>query len=563
MAPSSARLLAAIAAEGTRLAATRPPEEALAEAATVVYRSLAGRLDGCSVAELAELGATHERLLESTPFWDGTALQLRDGSAGRRKAGAWFTPPALAEHLLDLALEPTLDELDDPLGVRVLDPACGAGLFLLLAARRIARRCSLSPRDPSVLRCLYGVDRDPAVVELARSCLGGGQLQVGDAMLDELPEVDVVVGNPPFLNRLERRSALAAETVTRLNDRMPGVLGPYTDVSAVFLARAVDWVRPGGRIGLVQPQSVLAARDAAGVRRHVSRTCALEALWASDEPVFTANVLTCAPVLRRGGVQGPVRRTHGPAFTGLLPASSSLSAEWGPLLAAGLGVPEVRLGGSGVIGDEAECAADFRDEYYGLEPYVHEAASGPGVPLVTTGLVDPAVCLWGERPTRFCKRSWQAPVVDVGSILEPRLAAWAARRLVPKVLVGTQGRVVEAVVDEHGTWLPSVPTISVVAPGEMLWHLLAVLLAPPVAAYAAATFAGTALTMHRIKLSARQVAALPLPPAGPLWDEAAASAEAAQRDPADRRRHLERVGALMSEAYGADEAVLSWWLQRL
>ena len=129
----------------------------------------------------------------------------------------------------------------------------------------------------------------------------------------------MVVGNPPFLNQLERLTAHRPGVAARLNELSRGVLRPYTDVSAVFLQRATGWVRPGGRVALVQPQSLLAARDAAGVRADVTSTSSLDVLWASDLPVFDAHVLTCAPVLRRGGQQGAVRRFHGPGFEELAP----------------------------------------------------------------------------------------------------------------------------------------------------------------------------------------------------------------------------------------------------
>jgi hypothetical protein len=150
-------------------------------------------------------------------------------------------------------------------------------------------------------------------------------------------------------------------------------------------------------------------------------------------------------------------------------------------------------------------------------------------------------------------------VVDVDSLAaaSSRLGAWAAARLVPKVLVAGQGRVIEAVVDERGEWLPSVPVVSVVPhQAADLWRLLAVLLAPPVVAHAAARYLGTGLTPGSVKVSARQLAALPLPPDEQAW---AAAADLA------RDGRLPEAGTVMTDAYGIDPAdgVLGWWLGRL
>lgn len=499
----------------------------------------------------------------------------------RRAAGAYFTPQALIDHLLDEALEPALDEASDPGDVAVCDPACGSGLFLVAAAGRFLRRGV--PAEHVLRHCVHGVDRDPAAVELARVCLwlacgsyGDPSAQpdvpllVRDALLDTdwVRPFDVVVGNPPFLNRLERRTAPRMEEARRLEETSGGVVRPYTDVSAVFLHRALSWVRPGGRVALVQPQSVLSARDAAGVRAEVSRTCSLESLWAADRPVFDAGVLTCAVVLRREAEQGKVARSQGPRCEPLSPVDpGDLAGTWSHLVAGALGVPSVQMSTAGrTVGDVADCTADFRDQYYGLAPHVREAADCPGgVPLVTTGLVDPALNLWGTRPTRFLKRRWEAPVIDLGSLeSDERLTRWARARLVPKIVVGNQGRIVEAVADCEGRWLPSVPAITV-APREVPpWHLLAALLAPPVSAHAAATYAGSGLTMHAIKLSARQVASLPLPTDAEAWDEGASLARLAQQQPGRRSEHLTALGRAMCSAYGvAPDEVLPWWLERL
>ncbi len=117
------------------------------------------------------------------------------------------------------------------------------------------------------------------------------------------------------------------------------------------------------------------------------------------------------------------------------------------------------LATDGTVGDRARCNLNFRDEYYGLIPAVSDAGCGP--PLVTSGLIDPGQCHWGQRPVRFAKREFSAPRVDVGR-LDARMRAWARRKLVPKVLVANQTRIVEAVADPCGAWLPGVPVTSVV-----------------------------------------------------------------------------------------------------
>ena len=514
------------------------------------------------MSDLLALGDLHQRLL---------------ASEDRRAVGAWFTPWPLVEHLLDLALDPVAQGGGE---VRLLDPACGGGVFLAAAARRLLGRHPVDPVD-LVARCLHGVDLDPDAVELTRvvlwlellpwldpaAPLPDLSVHVGDALDDAAPRAssyDVVVGNPPFLNQLERATAQERSAAERVRREDPGLLGPYTDLSAVFLVRAARWVAPGGRVALVQPSSLLAARDAAGIRARLAETCVLESLWSSEGRAFDASVHTCAPVLRRRVAdepQGEVARWVGvPARPSEGVPPGDLSRSWGHLVAASLGVPPLAWSTRGVLGDVADCTADFRDQYYGLAGAVEEAGpAGPGpwrVRLVTSGLVDPGRCDWGDRPTRFLKQAWEAPVV-VLERLPDDLVAWARARLVPKVLVGTQGRVVEAVADPDGAWLPSVPVVSVVPRDGRLWHLLAVLLAPPVSVHAATTYAGAAMSPTSVKLSARQVGAIPLPVREDLWDEAAEVLSRGQES------GLVEAARLMCGAYEVEEGpVLEWWLAR-
>jgi SAM-dependent methyltransferase len=479
------------------------------------------------------LGPVHESLL-----------------AGRKVSGSFYTPGWLVDRLLDEALVPLLRRGER---VRVLDPACGTGAFLVPAAQRIAAVTGLPMAE--AVRCVEGVDLDPVAVDIARFLLWleaprvpvaelESRVRVGDGLLLEAdPAYDVVVGNPPFLNQLR--------TATTRPARIDGV-GAYTDTSAVFLLRSAALVREGGRVGLVQPLSVLAARDAAPVRDQLAAEGSVVSLWASDRPAFPGTpVLTCAPVWERGRAGG-------------------VGADWSVLAAPSFGIPAVSLPEEyGVVGDLGPCTADFRDQFYGLVPFVRDSSGvvGPDqAALVTTGLIEPAECRWGRESTRFAKQRFAAPVVDLAALrAEGSLSSWAASRLVPKVLVATQGAVLEGVVDVSGGWLPSVPTLACMPAPDRLWHVLAVLLAPPVVAHAAARYLGTGLTARAIKLSAKQLATLPLPGDRDAWDRGAALARAAQEAESDdvRRRLLAACAAQMCTAYGVgDGEVADWWADR-
>jgi hypothetical protein len=179
---------------------------------------------------------------------------------------------------------------------------------------------------------------------------------------------------------------------------------------------------------------------------------------------------------------------------------------------------------------------------------------------VTSGAIDPLTCTWATRRVRFAKRDWDRPTVDLERLqtADPTLHRWVLDRLVPKVLVATQTRVVEALPDPEGRLVPSVPVVAVTPAPERVWAVAAVLLAPPVSAWALHRAAGAALAGDAVKLSARQILEVALPADRELWEDTAARLAAGDLPAAGFARRMTR-------AYGlaADDPVVAWWLARL
>ncbi|MEZ6318276.1 MAG: hypothetical protein R3B49_05900 [Phycisphaerales bacterium] len=150
------------------------------------------------------------------------------------------------------------------------------------------------------------------------------------------------------------------------------------------------------------------------------------------------------------------------------------------------------------------------------------------------------------------------------------LGPWITSRLVPKILLATQTRVIEALVDADGVYLPSTPVISVLPRDPRdLWRLAAALASPVCAALAMHRHAGTALSPDAIKLAARQVLALPLPADADAWQAAAdlfRDAHHARTDP-DRTALLLQMGQAACAAYrvpaSSAEELMRWWGDRL
>jgi hypothetical protein len=123
------------------------------------------------------------------------------------------------------------------------------------------------------------------------------------------------------------------------------------------------------------------------------------------------------------------------------------------------------------------------------------------------------------------------------------------------VLVANQTRVIEAVADPDGAWLPGVP-VTTVTPidSNSVWELAAVLTSPVAAAMAWHVGAGTGLSTTSLRVGPALLGALPWP-AGELD-----AAVAALRD-----RDIVGCGRHVDAAYGIDgtDDLLSWWTSRL
>ncbi|WP_417040381.1 Eco57I restriction-modification methylase domain-containing protein [Cylindrospermopsis raciborskii] len=183
--------------------------------------------------DVEELGSVYESLLDFHPQVNNSQgiyeFNLIFGT-DRKTTGSYYTPPQLVQQLIKTALEPVIEEkLRESnnrelrvgsresgnntnyvsealpkgalritnyelritnyelslLSIKVIDPACGSGHFLLAAARRIGKelakvRTGESQPAPEPLRiairdviqnCIYGVDLNPLAVDLCKVAL--------------------------------------------------------------------------------------------------------------------------------------------------------------------------------------------------------------------------------------------------------------------------------------------------------------------------------------------------------------------------------------------------------
>lgn len=500
--------------------------------------------------------------------------------AGRASAaGAWYTPPDVVQAVLDAALgggagaKPRRPGQGGRparagCGGDVVDPACGTGHFLVAAAERVGAAH------------VHGMDLDPMAVAIARvrMRLRFGRIparwrtaiRCGDALAAGAWDgraFAAVVGNPPFLGQLSARTARSTAQRDALRRRFGGAVSRYADTASAFLLLGAE-LAPRGTVALVQPLSVLSAADSAEVRVACGRRLPLGSVRVLRPDAFGAEVRTCVVALA-AGAGGPVDALDPEGRRSELPRSLFAGGSWGAALAAARQVPAPGARRTeGTLDDWMNATSDFRQHYYGLRGLVHEARGArPSVArpaLVTVGAIDAARLGWSKRSVRIHARDFRAPTV-ARSELEGHavLGPWVRARGVPKVLVATQTRAIEAWVDDRGTALGSTPVITAVPrSGKDLWRVGAAILAPPTAAEAWWRHAGAAMSAGAVRISASQLRKLPAPGVRAAWDRGARALQAWQRSGRDADRL--RFAEAMCDAYGVPsgdgrDRLLSWW----
>jgi trans-aconitate methyltransferase len=184
--------------------------------------------------------------------------------------GAYYTPRALVERALAGVPSP-------PAGALVVDLSCGDGEWLLAAAGRW----------PDAR--LYGIDVDPVALACAARRLDGrATLQQADGLAHAVEPADLMIGNPPWGAGRAPRVRRGEESASR------------------FVARAVEQLRPGGRVCLILPAAWLEVASHAPARKRLLQTTAVERLERLGD-VFAGVMAPAALVVARRELDADVR----------------------------------------------------------------------------------------------------------------------------------------------------------------------------------------------------------------------------------------------------------------
>lgn len=261
------------------------------------------------------LGNIYEQYLGHILKSTSKRAKITNGKAHRKEHGIYYTPT----NVVDYIVRNTLGEKLNKRGVkidelRILDPACGSGSFLLktfdILSEHITKKegkaqqtkfedaygdsSKILKRKTELLRnCIYGVDLDPQAVEIAqlnlllklaekRQRLPTLQenIKCGNSLIDD-PEIigtrafkyeeefkkimenggfDIVIGNPPY-------GADFKENELKFLERLKTSSIKNYDSYVFFVENTIRLLKEGGLFGFITPDTFLRKSEMITLRK--------------------------------------------------------------------------------------------------------------------------------------------------------------------------------------------------------------------------------------------------------------------------------------------------------
>ena len=259
----------------------------------------------------------HVSLMGSSRDAVADAFEVFVGPALRGTEGQFFTPRNVVQMVMEM-LDPKPEE-------SIIDPACGSGGFLIQALdaiwQRLSERAPQQVWDEQMLLeerskaagQLRGIDKDTFLTKVTKAymaIMGDGRSGIfcenSLARVDtwnnksrehvRLGTFDIVVTNPPFGSKIKindadiigqyelghkRKSDPETQKIARTDSlytqRPPQIL---------FLERCVELLKPGGRLGIVLPESMVGNPSYRHVMQWFAKNMHLQAVVALPEPLF-------------------------------------------------------------------------------------------------------------------------------------------------------------------------------------------------------------------------------------------------------------------------------------
>ncbi len=245
------------------------------------------------IAEVVSELQAFRLLVDEDAWWDvlGAAYEQYTATYFRQTNGQFFTN-RLVVHMMVEMTEPSADDV-------ILDPAGGSGGFITAALRHIRKRLLESSPEAArrqlfeqVRRSVGLIEKAPRLVKVAKTAAiltgdGHDNFYPGDSLRpltdkwfnagfltrfgSERPTL--ILTNPPYAGSSEGRltdpeilQQFEVAKVWRDDNPTDSLIPGGTPPELLFLERCLQWLRPGGRMGIVIARGMLDTQTAFAAR---------------------------------------------------------------------------------------------------------------------------------------------------------------------------------------------------------------------------------------------------------------------------------------------------------
>jgi type I restriction enzyme M protein len=230
----------------------------------------------------------------------GRAFQKVLWPSARAGMGQYFTPHEIVEFLVAVVAPGP--------GDRVLDPFAGSGHFLTRSMDAMNSKGHAPSRGRTASHDLHGIEKSDRMVRVALTGLrlhgdGRTDIRCADALTDfsNYPDlgpgsIDVILTNPPF------GCLLGTDAVARLGRFELAAGRNNVPLEVLGLERCIQFLRPGGRLGIVLPDGILVNRATRYVRSWLEARAKVRALVSLPIETFApygAGIKTSVLVVRK------------------------------------------------------------------------------------------------------------------------------------------------------------------------------------------------------------------------------------------------------------------------
>jgi type I restriction enzyme M protein len=248
----------------------------------------------------------------------GDAFEVFIGPALRGSEGQFFTPRNVVKMIVDI-IDPEPSDL-------ILDPASGSGGFLIMALEHIWRKLEAQADEKGwnaallerkkrdiATRYFRGIEKDAFLAKVTKAYMavigdGRGGVFCENSLLPptewqwntqdavKLGTFDVIMTNPPFGAKIpikgeqvlsqfdlghkwrkDTKAGTIEKSASLHDDQSPQLL---------FLERCLQFLKPGGRLGIVLPESILGNPSYTPVLTWLLARTTLRAIVTLPEPLF-------------------------------------------------------------------------------------------------------------------------------------------------------------------------------------------------------------------------------------------------------------------------------------